>query len=219
MLDNRNELLCNLISAEFQKLKEKQYLDTFEIHEWFEGHINIANTAITGFPGMVLGRNGSHETDVFESDNRVFFKMTVAWHYESPDNGIPPDLQHVKKLVSDVTINHVKSTDIGFSLNGELIFDLDKWQNIVLPYMRERINFAMVQNNVSAADVDKSMHELDLLLKRFYPTVTCETLRMAATLGMVDSEDNSVFISWFKGYLEGNTDNKVIIPADLYEVS
>lgn len=208
---------CEAIKASFLDLAKKPYIDTMEIHEWFENHINISNSAATGFPGRLLGKNGSHATKISIEDGTPVLRLTISWFYDGTSDGAPPSLTYINDIIPLIDVVHKPTEDDGFCLTGELKMDLNVWRNIVLTYVSEKLESAFIHNTARPDMVEQALVEIELLRSYFYPKISMDTLVLATQLGMVES-DSSVFVKWFENHLASMSNHQVIVPGDLHDI-
>lgn len=208
---------CEHIKVSFLALAKKTCLDTMEIHEWFESHINVCNSAVTGFPGRLLGKNGSHTTKVSIEDGKPILRLTISWFYDGTSDGAPPSLSYINDILPLVEVANKSTEDDSFCLTGELTLDLSLWTNLVMGYISEKLESAYINNTTEPAKVDEALAEIELLRSYFYPQITMKTFELATELGMVDSDSN-VFVRWFESHLASMNKQRVALPSDLHEM-
>lgn len=191
--------------ASLEALRTDSSTTLGDVVTWFSEHMNQAVRILTGENHTPFG-------DAMSYDCKLSMNEAGYCQAEIDVNCLRSSgKRHVEFLerissatdLVDIKLNHMLGMTIGvcYELN------LDNWSNLTKSILSNSLYNLVVDSKATLAAQTKAHEDIDMILERYYPSLSKDFLMTAADLGVV-TFDEATFVGWLDEHL-----SRTVTPA------
>lgn len=203
-------LAKELVLESYNNIRLAEFVDVSDLIEWLHKNLSDISRILAG-PCANLGSFTKYDYYVKDNQESLELQINAEWFIPNLIEG-HPNLAEISKFLPDIQIRqtYFDATD----LHATISLDLDKWQNIRLPLLSDKLYSGFLSKYTTKAEKESAQTEVTLMAETYFRHMNIDFFKIAVDLGFVTSSSKT-FTDWFRSYGKNNENQGVMMPSDL----